>query len=202
MNKLKVAIDMDEVIVDLISHWEMIYRLKANIPITEDLTVKEWNIHKTFDKLPKNEIYDMLDIPGMFLHCKPISGAIDVIRSLENDERFDIHILTIAKAKTAYNEKLEWIEEHLGSALKYKTIGLSSFLFKAELACNYDVMIEDNHRTLANIKSDSGCHRILFKREHNSMASFPEDFDDAVDDWGSLLRKLLLLWETRYQKVS
>lgn len=191
MNKFKIAIDMDEVIVDLIGHWEMIYRIKANIPDNEEIIVKDWDMAKSFNKLPPADIYDMLDIPGMFKHCSPVPGAIDAITALRDDGRFEIDILTVAKAKTAYSEKLQWVEEHLGAALKNRTIGVCSGLFKAQLAKNYNVIIEDNHMTLKNVPVSSGCHRILFKRPHNYMAVCPVDFDDAVSDWGTLLHSLL-----------
>jgi len=202
MNKLKIAVDMDEVIVDLIGHWEMIYRIKANIPDIEEIIVDQWDVAESFTRLPKREIYAMLDIPGMFAHCQPIPGAIDGLLYLEEDDRFDVHIVTVAKARTAYSEKIEWVEQHLGSFLKNKTIGLCSFETKAELACNYDVMIEDNHMTLSKIDPKCGCHRILFKQPHNYMAVYPKDFDDAVVGWDDLIRKLLILWENRQQNMS
>lgn len=199
MNKFRIALDMDDVIVDLVSHWEMVYRLKADIPDTEKIDVKEWDIHKAFNKLPKKEVYDMLNIPGMFLHCKPMPGAISGVNSLHNDPRFDVHILTVATGRTAYNEKLQWVEEHLGPELRFKTIGLSSGLFKAELACNYDLIVEDNERTLLNVDRECGCFRMLFKRRHNHMAVFPEHFDDAVDTWGELHAKVQKLWKENHQ---
>jgi 5'(3')-deoxyribonucleotidase len=190
MRKIKIALDMDEVIVDLIGHWEMIYRLKANIPITEEIEVKDWDVAKSFNKLPKEDVYGMLDMPGMFRHCSPISGAIHGINTLLCNDAFDVHILTVAKAKTAYSEKIEWVQEHLGTYMKNRVIGLPSYIFKAELANNYDVMVEDNNETLGCVSASSGCHRILFKQPHNYMATCPIDFDDAVDGWEQLIERL------------
>lgn len=196
---LNIALDMDEVIVDLLGHWELIYKIKADIKDTKKIVVKEWNVASSFNKLPPKEIYSMLDIPGMFKHCSPIDESIFYINCLMDDSRFNVHIITVAKARTAFNEKLEWLHKHLGPRVSNRVMAISSHDFKAELSSNYDVLVEDNHKTL---EKSNNCHRILYKHPHNSMAVHPRDFDDAVNNWEELYNKLEELWEKLYGKKS
>jgi 5'(3')-deoxyribonucleotidase len=64
------------------------------------------------------------DCPNIFRLMRPIDGALDGYRTLA--ERFDIYILSTApwNNPTAWNEKLEWVQKHLGD-VAYKRLILS-----------------------------------------------------------------------------
>lgn len=184
-NKIKIALDMDEVIVDLIGNWKSMYRVKAGIPHYIPIPVNQWDVAIAFSQLPKEEVYSMLDIPGMFASCNPIPGALESISLLLRNPRLDIHILTVAKAKSAYSEKINWITRNLGPYFGDKVIGLPCHTLKAELTKNYDIIVEDNSLTLQK-SAGNDCHRILFDQPHNQNAEFPRDFDQRVYGWKEL----------------
>ena len=130
----------------------------------------------------------------MFSMCKPIPKAVATINRMLRDNRFEIDILTVATAKTAYSEKLEWISRHFGEELRERTIGLASHAHKARISSAYDVLVEDNPLTLQKA-AGNGCSRILFVQPHNHEAEYPRDFDYLVENWDELYDKLEYLWE-------
>jgi len=194
MKQIKIALDMDEVIVDLIGNWKRHYIIEAGLPNDIEIAVSDWDVALSFDKLSKNKIYAMLDKPGIFSECDAVTDSIHYIKKLLADKRFIVDVITVAKAKTAYHEKLDWIKRNLGEDLMHRTIALSSHTFKAELAQNYDVLVEDNWLTLSKVTC-GGCSRILFGQPHNWMAEYPKDYDHKVFGWSDLHEKLVEIWE-------
>ncbi|MDI3256346.1 MAG: 5'(3')-deoxyribonucleotidase [Kyrpidia sp.] len=104
-----LLIDMDSVIVDLMSAWCRRYNADWNDNLTpEDILTWEW------EKYVKPEcgrrIYQYLDEPGMFLHLEPLPHAIEVLERLSN--RYEILIVTSSR-RTAMAEKDAWVTRHL-----------------------------------------------------------------------------------------
>ncbi|MBX6394304.1 MAG: 5'(3')-deoxyribonucleotidase [Alicyclobacillaceae bacterium] len=104
-----LLIDMDSVIVDLMSAWCARYNADWNDNLSpSDILTWEW------EKYVKPEcgrrIYQYLDEPGMFLHLQPLPHAIDVLKRLSN--HFEILIVTSSR-RSAMAEKDEWVSRHL-----------------------------------------------------------------------------------------
>ena len=109
MNRPVILVDMDSVIVDLMSEWHRRY----NEDYGDDLTVDRlltWETERYVKPECGLKIYDYLDEPGLFLNLRPLPGAIESLRRLH--ERFDIVIVTSSRMN-AYAEKEQWVERHL-----------------------------------------------------------------------------------------
>lgn len=57
------------------------------------------------------------EVPGVVLRMDPVAGAIESIRKLQEDDRFDVFIITtpLWNTPSTYSDKLKWIQHHLGT---------------------------------------------------------------------------------------
>ncbi|MDI3327229.1 MAG: 5'(3')-deoxyribonucleotidase [Alicyclobacillaceae bacterium] len=104
-----LLIDMDSVIVDLMSAWCKRYNDDWNDNLTPaDILTWEW------EKYVKPEcgrkIYQYLDEPDMFLNLEPLPHAIEVLERLSR--HFEILIVTSSR-RGAMAQKDEWVSRHL-----------------------------------------------------------------------------------------
>ena len=104
-----LLIDMDSVIVDLMTEWFQRYSQAYDDDLTVD-SILCWQTEKYVKPECGAKIYDFLDEPGLFRHLKPLPGAIETLKRLSED--FDILIVTASRTH-AYTEKEQWVEEHL-----------------------------------------------------------------------------------------
>lgn len=104
-----LLIDMDSVIVDLMSEWHRRY----NEDYGDDLSVERlqcWHSEKYVKPECGLKIYDYLDQPGLFLNLKPLPYAVEVLERL--NQTYDILIVT-SSGTHAYTEKEQWVAKHL-----------------------------------------------------------------------------------------
>ncbi|PIR43291.1 hypothetical protein COV24_03465 [candidate division WWE3 bacterium CG10_big_fil_rev_8_21_14_0_10_32_10] len=190
MTKIRICVDMDDVLADLMPEWVKLYRLKTNDK--RELNITEWEIHKSLPAMPKNEVYDLLNEEGLFLNCKPIEGAINGLTKVISDDRFKLIILTSAASKYAFSEKLKWMKNYFGSGILPHVFASSSSKSKNMLSDCYDVIIDDSGHVMKSLK-DSDVVKILFDRPHNK--ELPEDlYDYRVYSWPEIIDKLEKIW--------
>ena len=188
--KLKVALDLDEVVVDLFRIWAYEYKKQAGLSRDEVVKVTHWDPSEDMPLLPKQQIYDMLDKEFLFLDAPPMEGAVVSVRKLINDDRFDIYFLTAARARTAFSEKIEWIRRKFGTEYANRVIGVPTGRLKAVVAESFDVLVDDN---MPNVGMDEGrCTRVLFDHPHNK--DYRDGFDCRVRSWKELVRLLEMLY--------
>ena len=122
MNKKRLFIDMDNVLVDFPSGI-------AKLP--EDIKSK----------------YDghLDDVPGIFSLMDPMEGAIEAYKYLSG--KFDTYILSTAPwdNDTAWSDKLLWVKKHLGE-VAYKRLILSHH----KNLCTGDFLIDDRTKNGAD----------------------------------------------------
>jgi 5'-nucleotidase len=104
-----LLIDMDSVIVDLMTEWHRRY----NEQYEDDLSVERvlsWETERFVKPECGEKVYDILDEPGLFRHLPPQPDAVSVLERLSRE--YDILIVTSSRTH-AYTEKEQWVEEHL-----------------------------------------------------------------------------------------
>ncbi|GAX89885.1 5'-3'-deoxyribonucleotidase [Effusibacillus lacus] len=109
MNKV-LCIDMDSVIVDLMSEWYGRY----NRDYGDDLTVERvlrWDAKSYVKPECGEKIYEYLNEPGFFASLEPLPHAIEVMQRLS--KRYDLLIVTSPPSVHAYREKEEWVSRYL-----------------------------------------------------------------------------------------
>ncbi|MGM7703170.1 5' nucleotidase, NT5C type [Pseudalkalibacillus sp. Hm43] len=104
-----LLIDMDSVIVDLMTEWHRRY----NEDYDDNLSVEDlkcWQSEKYVKEACGKKIYEYLDQPGLFLNLEPFPNAIAVLERLSRT--YEILIVTSSRTY-AYTEKEKWVEKHL-----------------------------------------------------------------------------------------
>lgn len=78
---------------------------------------------------------------GFFSSLKPIAGAVESVKSLINDERFSVYILTAPSYMNplCYTEKRVWIEEYFGLEFTQRLI-----ICADKSLLKGDVLVDDN----------------------------------------------------------
>lgn len=78
------------------------------------------------------------EIPGLFGQMKPMPGAIDAVRKL--NEKYDCHILSTApwNNPSAWSNKVIWITEHLDDVFHKKMV-----ITHCKNLCKGDILIDD-----------------------------------------------------------
>jgi 5'(3')-deoxyribonucleotidase len=140
-----LLIDMDSVIVDLMSEWFRRY----NQDYDDDLSVERvlcWQSEKYVKPECGEKIYEYLDQPDLFRNLQPLPNALEVLERLHRE--YDILIVTSSRT-LAFTEKEEWVERHLPFIGKHNLI----FAHRKDMICG-DVLFDDApHNLLAFLQT-------------------------------------------------
>jgi len=154
---MKIAIDLDNTINDLMTPWLAWYDEKYDDGLSID-DITDWDITRFVNC--GDEIYDFLSIPGSFLNTLIQPGAASVMEWL--NDRFDTYIVTACtfngKNGRVFEEKSTWIQNHL------PFINLRQVIFAHDKSViDADYMIDDGLHNLRNFRGTG----IVFDRPWN-----------------------------------
>ena len=115
MKKKRLYFDMDGVIVDFVSALEL----------QSEETLKEYEGR-------------LDEIPGLFGQMKPMPGALEAVRKL--NEKYDCYILSTApwNNPSAWSDKVEWVTKYLDDVFHKRII-----LTHHKDFCKGDILIDD-----------------------------------------------------------
>src|SRR3990167_7352300 len=138
-NKKKdFLVDMDGVLVNLISGWLALYRDQTGDNVTPEM-ITEWRVKK-FVKYP-DKLSKILNKCFFFYEAQPNKDVIEWFTKLLNDDRFRITILTQAPidAPTAAFDKRLWMQKW------FPTFNVHNMIFAHnKYMVNGDLIIDDN----------------------------------------------------------
>jgi 5'-nucleotidase len=159
MERKIVYIDMDGVLVDF-----------------------ERSVHEHFEKYPyQKSIYkNHVDlIHNVFLNAKPIEGAIEAVKKLEESGKYELFIATAAPwgNTESSSHKRIWIEQYFGKLFKRKMV----VTHRKDLLMG-DYLIDDRTKNGAG-EFRGELLRFGWSYEENKMNEYPT--------WESILKKLL-----------
>lgn len=120
MNKPILYVDMDNVIVDFFSH-------------------PRYFVPK--DSYNDEAIYKK----GFFRELKPLPYSLQVVKALHEREDLDVYILThgLAGSSYCYQEKVDWIKEHLPEMTDRLIITCDKALNKGDFLIDDDIKWND-----------------------------------------------------------
>jgi 5'(3')-deoxyribonucleotidase len=151
----RIAIDMDEVIVDFISKHLKLFNQNYN----ENISVEQLNGTRLRLLRPhlKDEIMNYLKDPSFFRDLEVMKDSQDVIRKLS--EHYEIFITTAAmEFPTSFTAKYEWLKEH------FSFLNEMNFVFCGDKSIiNADYLIDDNVRHFERFSGQG----ILYTSPHN-----------------------------------
>ncbi|MEN7549281.1 5'(3')-deoxyribonucleotidase [Rapidithrix thailandica] len=152
--KKSIAIDMDNVIVDIEGHYIHWYEKSFGIRLDKSALIGK----PEGSAFPKPEaIREFLCTPGFFKEAPTMPGAVEAVRQLAED--FEVFIVSAAmEFPQSLSEKYEWLQEHL-PFISWKSIVFCG----SKQVIDTDFMIDDHVKNLKHFKNQG----LLFTACHN-----------------------------------
>jgi len=179
MKKLKIILDMDEVITDTFGSWLSLYNADYNDNLTRE-DIKGWGVHQWVKPECGHDVHDYLNLHGFFLNMDEIDGAIDGIKKLVDDG----HDVIIASAtphisKMGYEEKKEWLIKNV------PFLSIDNF-----------ASIHRKDRLIGDILFDDGVHNLVgftgvsvaMVRPWNTDKEHAWKYERAFSSWKDFLK--------------
>jgi 5'(3')-deoxyribonucleotidase len=151
--KKRIALDMDEVIVDIYSRFISLYEERYQIKPNPE----EYAGRKFYELKGAGNFRDFLHEPGFFADLPIFEGAAEVVHWLHI--HFDLFIVTAAQEfPNSLKDKYVWLQKYLPfiSWKQYVFCGDKSMILA-------DYMIDDHVHNLATFKGVG----LLFSAPHN-----------------------------------
>ncbi len=175
MEKQRIAIDMDEVLADVIAKFEVLY--KQNHP--EEILKQQEDGEEFYAILPEHisgdfrkHIYEK----GFFRDMEVIKDSQRVVKEL--DKKYDVFIVSAAmEFRNSLEDKVDWLEDHFPFIPWQRTI------FCGLKIVDTDIMIDDRSRNFVGFDG----RPLLFSSPHNKLITKFE----RVDNWEEVAAKLL-----------
>lgn len=166
-----IAIDMDNVIVDIESQYIDWYKQKFGVAVSKQQLM---GVPETEGFPDKVAVRRFLDTPGFFRSAKLMAGAQDAVLTLM--QSFDVYIVSAAmEFPQSLPEKLEWLQEHLPAISWHRIVFCGD-----KRIINTDYMIDDHVKNLETF----GGKGLLFTACHNVNIQG----HTRLDNWREVLR--------------
>ena len=173
MKRKSIAIDMDNVIADVATHFLDWYERDYGVRIEE----KALRGVPESEAFPNNAVRKFLFTPGFFRTVPLIPGAQQAVRKLM--ESFEVFIVSAAmEFPQSLREKHDWLEEH------FPFVSWRNIIFcgdKSIIATDY--LIDDHCK---NLDSCSG-KALIFTAAHNININHHQ----RVNNWDEVMDLLL-----------
>ncbi|MES2275273.1 MAG: 5'(3')-deoxyribonucleotidase [Bacteroidota bacterium] len=175
MNKLRIAIDMDEVIADPIAKFIDIYQREHGYTYTlEQMRGKEFR-----ELLPEeisHTLREYINRKGFFRDLELIPNSREVVEQL--CQKYDVFIVSAAtEFPNSLEDKLHWLGNH------FPFISWTNIMFCGYKIVKTDMMIDDRIR---NFNGFDG-RKLLFTSPHNVAITGYE----RVNTWDEVAGLLL-----------
>ncbi|QEM07362.1 5'(3')-deoxyribonucleotidase [Mucilaginibacter rubeus] len=173
--KIRVAIDMDEVIADTIGKFISMYKERHG----EEISLGNME-GKEFREILPPHLSETLRVyineRGFFRDIPVMPDAQEVVKALH--EKYDVYIASAAmEFKYSLEDKQEWLEEH------FPFISWTNIIFCGHKILDVDIMIDDRIKNFATFNG----RKILYTSTHNMLLT---DYE-RVNTWKEVAAKLL-----------
>ncbi len=174
--RLRIAIDMDEVIADTLGAHLRAY----NAAFGESLTRTDLGGRNLAEVVPEERVErteELVLAPGFFRDIPVMPGSQEVVRALA--ARYEVFVASAAmEVPTSFADKFAWLEEH------FPFIPPSHLVFCGDKGVlDVDYLIDDSPRQFARLRGTP----VLFSARHNRE----ETRYLRVSSWADVRRLLL-----------
>ncbi len=167
--KKRIALDMDEVIADVLPKFLQLYEQMYG----DHLTKEDYWGKKIYDIRGSREMRSVLFEKGFFRDLPPIPGSQEGLKRLM--EHYDVYITTAAmEFRNSFEDKYDWLAEHFPFVHWKNVVFLGD---KSVIGAEY--MVDDHAFNLETFRGTG----ILFTAYHNVHENrFPR-----VNNWEELV---------------
>lgn len=148
MRKLRILVDMDSTVVDLLGPWLRAYNESYN----DDLAISDLHSFRLEGQVRPEcgeKILDFLREDGWFRRLGPLPGAIDAVRRLT--DRHDVFIVSnpLPSAPYSAGDKRLWLDEHM-SFIPHDHVVFTA----AKHLLKADVLVDDSPSFIRAYRND------------------------------------------------
>lgn len=172
--KLRIAVDMDEVIADPIAKFIKLYNRDYGIPL--DLKIDPGNeLGMHMPEHARFKIYEYINEKGFFRDLDLIPDSVEVMKELQ--KKYEVFIVSAAmEFPNSLQDKYEWLADH------FPFIGWQHILFCGHKIVKTDIMIDDRIKNFVDFEG----RKLLFSSPHNMLLT---DYE-RVNTWKEVAGKL------------
>lgn len=171
----RIAIDMDEVIADVIPKFISLYNRDFGTPL--DLVIDPGN--EVFKNVPEDvnqKWLEYINEVGFFRDLAVIPDSQRVIKALQ--EKYDVYIVSAAmEFRNSLVDKYDWLAEH------FPFINWQHIVFCGDKIIEADYLIDDRIKNFQNFKG----RPLLYTSPHNLLVT---DYE-RVNSWEEIAGLLL-----------
>lgn len=171
----RIAIDMDEVIADVIPKFLKLYNRDFGTPL--DLAIEAGN--EVFKQIPQDvnqKWLEYINEQGFFRDLEVVQDSQRVIKALQ--EKYDVYIVSAAmEFRNSLVDKYDWLAEH------FPFIDWQHIMFCGNKIVEVDVLIDDRIKNFVNFKG----RPLLYTSPHNLLITEYE----RVNSWEEIAGLLL-----------
>lgn len=186
MSKLRIAFDMDGVIVDLLPKWLELYNIIWDDNLEVD-DIKSWRVKEFVKPEAKDVLENMLKLPNFYLDLKPIDGSIEMINHIiENmSDNIEVLIVTNPFVRESIGQKIDWIKKYIPN------FPLENLMFVANKSlADADVLIDDSYENIENFVNNSiNKFGIIYHMPYNKEKELKSNMAIATN-WDDIYRFL------------
>lgn len=144
MKNIIIAIDIDDVIINLIDRWLYEYNQDFEDNLTRE-NITDWDLSKFVKPECGQKIYRYIEDRTMYDYCQPVKDSLEAVNLLRTMGRV---VFVTASTIGSAGRKYIWLKEngyidHLEDYIESKDKGLINFSF----------LIDDNYRNVCNQKN-------------------------------------------------
>jgi len=173
--RLRIAVDMDEVIADSFSKHLSLYNQQAGANLTPEMISKS-GLAEVIPGERRGDFNAIPHAPGFFADLEVIAGSQEAL--LELSRHHDIYIASAAmEVPSSFADKFQWMEKN------FPFIPSSRIVFCGDKnIIHADVLIDDRSRHFKGFRGTG----ILFTAPHNAR----ETADLRANNWNDVLQIL------------
>ena len=173
--RLRVAIDMDEVIADTIDKFALVYKENHGFDLKSGLK-NGMEVREVLPPELKPTLSGYINAPGFFRDIRVMPGSQEVVRQLTG--KYDVYIVSAAmEFKNSLIDKFEWLADH------FPFIPWTNIIFCGHKIVDVDFIIDDRTRNFVNFKGRT----LLYSSPHNMLL----DGYERVNNWEEVADRLL-----------
>ena len=169
---IKILIDMDDTIEDLLGSWVAALNKEHNTSVCVD-DIDDWNIHQFFPELTRYQVFEPLFCGEFWDTVKPKKDAVYYVRKLKEDG-FQIFICTNTNYKTL-KEKMECVLFKHFDFLSWNDVIVTT----NKQIIDADILVDDAVHNLIGGKYKG----ILFDAPHNRKFNEKEHGIIRANNW-------------------
>ena len=175
MKKLTILVDMDDTMENFCVVWVNKLNKKYGTCVHID-DIKEWDIHKFFPELSKDEIFSPLFCEDFWKEVRPLDGAVQYIEKLINDG----HKIIVVTASHPDTVSMKW---HHVMQRYFPFIDCKDIIVTAKKqVIKGDVLIDDAPHNLIG----GEYMKILYDAPHNKNFDTNNMYITRVYNWNQI----------------